>query len=231
MKLFNSSVTLAVVLCLAWPCALLAREIKDCSEQDPPGTECTIKAEDLRPTQFALGFEMVQEKVRVLNKLSKDKRRDYLRARPVPVVIGPGGLVYAIDHHHLTRAVLDSGHSKMMARVQENWLALSAEAFWRKMQSFGFVYLYDAKGRGPLSPLELPTAVLKMSDDPYRSLAALAREEGCYKKSRQPFAEFAWAQYFRPRVLIDGSAKKSVPRAMPFCHESSAAHLPGFIRL
>jgi hypothetical protein len=51
-----------------------------------------------------------------MNKLQKKQSQGpagalnaFLQKHPVPVVIGPGGQHYLIDHHHLTRAMTELG--------------------------------------------------------------------------------------------------------------------------
>lgn len=37
------------------------------------------------------------------------KLQEFLKANPVPCVVGPGGTLYLIDHHHLARALYNLG--------------------------------------------------------------------------------------------------------------------------
>ena len=63
--------------------------------------------------------EMRAEKLR---QLSPDKLQKYLTKKIVPIVIGPGGIPYLLDHHHLARALIVSGAGKfLVAEVKENW--------------------------------------------------------------------------------------------------------------
>lgn len=206
-----------------------AAELPDCTPLMKKDTQCIIHAEDLHPTQFAVGVYMVEKKKHDLEKLAPTGWQKFLKEHPVPIIIGPGNIFYATDHHHLARAVLDSGHSRMVAAIQENWQTLESAHFWATMEHSHYVYLYDNKGRGPLSTNQLPSSIDQLPDDPYRSLAAVARHQGCYQKSTQPFAEFQWAQYFRTRVIITHDMTKDAKAALPFRRVPEASDLPGFI--
>ncbi len=64
-----------------------------------------LKVADLCPTQSAVGFDEVKAKVESMRHKSKDSLIALLITRPVPIVIGPEGRFYLVDHHHLARAV------------------------------------------------------------------------------------------------------------------------------
>lgn len=207
------------------------KDLKICQPDNKKKDQCLYFAEKLHPTQFAVGMLMVEEKKSDLNKLKKEEYEAYLKAHPVPVMIGPDGVFYPTDHHHLARAVLELGKSFMVVEVKENWKNLEKGEFWKKMIEAQFVYLYDENGQGPLLPEKLPVSMMDLKDDPYRSLAALSREKNCYDKSDQPFAEFKWAQFFRSKIKIEGSDKKlknAVKDSLRLCHLPEAKDLPGY---
>jgi len=69
-----------------------------------------LKVSSLSPTQFAVGKAEVQVRSgRMKKKFKEDPKRlhDYLRVRPVPVVVR-GEKFYLVDHHHLVRALYDA---------------------------------------------------------------------------------------------------------------------------
>jgi hypothetical protein len=49
--------------------------------------------------------------------MSPTDRLDFMKAHPMPAVIGPQGKLYITDHHHLGRAALDSQDN--LARATE----------------------------------------------------------------------------------------------------------------
>lgn len=209
----------------------LAWELPRCEDTLQKSDVCIIHVEDLHPTQFAVGMRLVKKKAKKLQEMQKDERHDYLEENPAPVIIGPKGIFYPIDHHHLARAVLESGHAKMVARIKENWRMKALSTFWKEMENSNYLHLYDEQGRGPLSPVQLPTRIAQLKDDPYRSLAAIVRDKGCFRKTKTPFAEFKWANFFRARITLGSSKtdfKKAVREALPLCHAPEAKGLPGY---
>jgi hypothetical protein len=57
------------------------------------------------------------------------------------------------------------------------------------------------------------------------------RDAGGYEKTPTAFAEFLWADFFRPRVAIGPTRQdfqKSVDQAMKIATSPEAAHLPGY---
>lgn len=185
----------------------------------------------LRPTQAAVGYASVAEKARKLKKFSKDELRDYLKKHPVPVVIGPGNLPYLIDHHHLSRALADLGVPFVFVRVVANWSAMPPAVFWQNMQRSAYTYLIDPQNK-PLLPSALPVSVRDLVDDPYRSLAYFARENGAYEKCAIPFAEFQWAVYYRrfitPMDLQRNPWNQTIQFALRVSMRPEARGLPGY---
>ena len=69
-----------------------------------------------------------------------------------------------------------------------------------------------------------------LPDDPYRSLAAFVRDGYGYEKATTLFAEFAWAEFFRPTVRIERTKKgwkKAVKVATRLARSTKAENLPG----
>ena len=70
-----------------------------------------------------------------------------------------------------------------------------------------------------------------MKDDPYRSLAGELRNVGGFAKDALPFAEFAWADFFRSRIkakTIEGNFDDALDKAMVQAKSSEASYLPGW---
>ncbi len=68
---------------------------------------------------------------------------------------------------------------------------LTYHRFWQRMAREKRADLFDQFGGGPRDQLYLPTDIRGMADDPYRSLAWMARKAGGYENSPETFAEFA----------------------------------------
>lgn len=190
-----------------------------------------IRVADLRPTQMTVGMREVRDKQEELAKESKDHRHEYLEKHPIPLVLGPGGIFHLIDHHHLARALWDDDFEHAWGEVVADLSKLDGAAFWKEMDKRQWVYPHDAQGRiRPCS--ELPAHVSQLVDDPYRSLAAYARNAGAYQKSTTPFTEFAWANFFRERISIAHTSTgfdEAVRKAVELAHGPSAAKLPGYL--
>ena len=57
------------------------------------------------------------------------------------------------------------------------------------------------------------------------------RDAGGFTKTPTAFAEFLWADFFRPRVTIGATRtefEQSVAAALKLARTSEAAHLPGY---
>jgi len=188
---------------------------------DPGVPRCTKKAQlgqiyrlrikDLSPTQFATGKAEVLTKAGRMRKKfghSSKKLRDYLRVRPVPVVLHKGHY-YLVDHHHLVRALHEALSEKVgdglttYVKVLANVNDISTVYFWKQMFNANWVYLFDHSGGGPQRPADLPKHVKDLGFDPYRSLAWLVCTRHGYLKTGAPFSEFKWANFFRTHILLD----------------------------
>ena len=186
----------------------------------------------LYPTQLALGLLEVTTKAGELRKMSGDDQHDYLKANAAPVVIGPQGRLYVYDHHHLARACWEAGIEELYVTVSEDLSHCGSKEFWDVLASKNWCHLYDQFGNGPHPTANLPDSVRGLGDDPFRSLAWLARKSGAYAKSDAPFAEFQWANFFRANLDthpvvddFDGATKE----ALALAKDPSAQGLPGYL--
>ncbi|MGB5584565.1 MAG: ParB-like protein [Gammaproteobacteria bacterium] len=182
-----------------------------CTATASKGELYKLRLKDLSPTQFALGRAEVEFRAAALQKKYKSdpgRLHDYLRVRPVPIVIRENTF-YLVDHHHLVRALHDALHKSLgdeicvYVEVLTNISSLGHLYFWKQMYAHNWVYLFDHEGGGPQPPDKLPTHIRDMKFDPYRSLAWIVRDRYGYLKSDADFAEFRWADYFRTRILLD----------------------------
>jgi hypothetical protein len=196
-----------------------------------PGEVFVESAQNLRPTQTSVGMIEVAKKKKKLEKFSTEERRQFLKARTVPVIVGPGNQLFVIDRHHLSRALLESGHRHLYVEVKTDWSQMSEAEFWKNMEDNGYAYLYDPNGK-PILPSQLPSDLMELKDDPFRSLAYFARKAGAFAKSSIPFAEFKWAEYYKQFVTkkeIRKDFKKSLRKAVIASQSPQAAHLPGYL--
>ena len=187
----------------------------------------------LRTTQMAAGMKEVEHKTEKLQALKKDPRelKHYLKSNPVPVVVGPKGRLYIIDHHHLVRAAWEADVPEVYIEVKADLSGLSKSGFWRRMKREAWVYPYDEQGR-PRDVADLPKDVRGLADDPYRSVAWAVRERGGFEKTGKPFAEFRWADFFRARLQADPrhhDFEEAVDEAMALARSPQAKGLPGYI--
>jgi len=72
------------------------------------------------------------------------------------------------------------------------------------MTALQYVWLYDEKGNQPINPFFLST-LDHLVNDPYRSLAWMARRQGAYNKDVVSYQELIWANFFRDNVPFNSS--------------------------
>ena len=188
----------------------------------------------LRPTQFAVGMEEVKAKLRELERLGRKQLAKYVKKHPVKVLRAPGRELYVVDHHHELAAVWLLGIKKVSVDVQKNLSGCvgSPKAFWRLMSTHRLVHLYDQFGDGPRDPLYLPEDIRGVGDDPYRSLAWMAKERKAFDDSDVPYYDFEWAQLLRRHQLLDpndrSSMRRALGKAIDICRSPAARKLPGY---
>jgi len=182
-----------------------------CPSDARSGDFYKLRVKNLSPTQFAIGkAEVAVRAGRFRKKYIDDsgKLHDYLRTRPIPIIIRKKNY-YLVDHHHLTRALFDALHTELgrdvcvFVKVLANFSTLERTYFWKTMHAHNWVYLFECNGGGPQQPEALPTSIKDLKFDPYRSLAWIVREHHGYIKNNVPFSEFKWANFFRTRILLD----------------------------
>ena len=199
----------------------------------PAGSRCTVPIDMLRPTQFAVGYWEVDRRAENIAQKTPKKLAKYLQEHVGRIVIGPGGVPYLIDGHHLALALRKAKVADAMeVRIDANWRHLTPQQFWAKMQQNNWVYLYDENGDGPLDVEKLPRRLTDLRDDPYRALAWAVREQGGYRKTDIPFAEFHWANFFRSRIKIGkqpGDFQRAVQQAVRLARTPAASNLPGYL--
>lgn len=189
-----------------------------------------VEIHRLRPAQITVGLIEVHDKRLKLEHLKKHEQKEFLFARPIPAVWGPDGKLYITDHHHLARAASEAGIDAGFFLVEADFSKVLIAQFWPKMSDAGWAHPVDQHG-APRPFTDIPDHLERLIDDPYRSLAGYARDSGAYDKTPTAFAEFQWADFFRPRVAIGPTRvdfNRSVAAAVKLATSPAAAHLPGY---
>jgi hypothetical protein len=178
---------------------------------------------NLKPTQFAVGMDEVDHRIKEMQAMSASELHKYLIAHKVPVVRGKDGL-YLVDRHHLVRALWEMGHEHVHVIIKAD--LRKKRNFWQEMFNKNWVYLVDQFGTNHHWTEQLPRNIKCMADNPWRSLAWKVRLEGGFEKSTEPFAEFRWAEYFRRchKYLH----VHDVDTAVMLCQSPMAKRLPGY---
>lgn len=196
---------------------------------------CRIKILDLHPTQASIGQKELDHKRKKITKIKAkpDELKAFLKKKVVPVVMGPHGRVYLVDHHHTTLGLLAEGIESVYYQQWADFSDLSEKQFRNQMQARGWVRLRNELGQA-ISWESLESMSLKdiLRDDPYRSLAGMLKRKGDILKIDIPFFEYQWADFLRDKIETPGkkvSWKKSLEQAQRLAHSEDASHLPGFI--
>ena len=189
-----------------------------------------VPVADLRPTQITVGFREVKEKRREWSERGAHSGEVFLGRHMIPVLLGPKRRPYVIDHHHLARALHDEGVNEVAITVVADLSKLSKDEFWVLCDNKGWCHPYDAAGvRRDVDAI--PKTIMKLVDDPYRSLAGELRRQGGFAKDTTPFSEFIWADFLRRRIKPDAVEKdfdKAMAKALALAKSPLAGHLPGW---
>jgi hypothetical protein len=192
---------------------------------------------DLKPTQFAIGMLEVDEKIKAVREFSKKKRKKFVDESPVPVVRGPKGDLYIVDHHHFLCVCYHLGIKKVNVKVVKDLskLKLSSSQFWKWMGRNNSFYPFCQFGEGPRKEYYLPRDVRGLADDPYRSIAWFVRKAGAFENSDKNFSEFKWANFFRKKKLLDKDGmpgfEAALLKAVKLAQSPEAKGLPGYGKL
>jgi hypothetical protein len=216
-----------------------------CDTNSKTSDVCVCELAELHPTQAAVGMVEVEIRAEKLRKEIRGRSGPEFLAhlrkhdRVEPVVIGPAGILYITDHHHLARALYELGQATTYCRVLDNLSTLNLDVFWKYLQDNNEIYLRD---RGEvITPSQLPTSVKNLHDDPFRSLAGAIREACAISKeeSRSPesnYLEFKWADYLRenwsktniPVDEINANFDGATKAALQLANLKEATGLPGY---
>jgi len=201
----------------------------------PPRAEALVEVPiaSLRPTQMCVGMAEVCSRQNDFQAESSRERRDYLGSKPVPLVRGGDGTIWMVDRHHRLRALLElMPEATAYGYVALELAASEPAAVLADLRERGWLYLYNGRGLGPHHPSALPTTLLGLEDDPYRSLVWKLKREGVIKAAPLiPFHEFRWGAWLRSRSLPPFSSQQltpALPAARALARSEAASHLAGW---
>ncbi|HEX4183009.1 MAG TPA: ParB-like protein [Caulobacteraceae bacterium] len=189
-----------------------------------------VPISELRPTQMTVGLREVREKRDQWRAMSGEREAEFLGRHMIPTVLGPRGLHYVLDHHHLARALYEAGVKEVLATVTIDLSALKKASFWIYLDNRAWCHPYDDEGKRQDFEA-IPNHISELKDDPYRSLAGELRQAGGYAKDTTPFSEFLWADFLRSRIKTKAIAKDfdtALGKAMTLAKGKDADYLPGW---
>ncbi len=112
-----------------------------------------------------------------------------MQRQPIPVVVGPGTLLVAIDHHHTLAALDQSGYDStdVTINIVCNLSYLTEDTCWIEMERRNFLYLLAHPGDPnvlpvPINVTALPTKIRfskdgsVFQDDPWRSVVGFLED-------------------------------------------------------
>jgi hypothetical protein len=191
----------------------------------------TVPIADLRPTQITVGMREVHAKQKSWEGLDDpDKRAEFLGRHMIPVIRGPKGRLYVIDHHHLSLALHNVGVESVHVTAVADLRNLADDEFWTYLDNRSWVHPYDASGRRRDFD-EIPKKISGLKDDPFRSVAGELRRMGGFAKDTTPFSEFLWADFMRRRLsrsLAKDDFDKALKQALKLAKSEEASYLPGW---
>ena len=167
----------------------------------------------LQPTQLCIGLAEMWNRKKEFAIQTTEQRLRYLLKKPVPLIRNKNDQFWMIDRHHRLRALIeldkDSQAYGYEVATIDSFKEMDVLNF---LEQQGWLYLFDRRGTGPKSPNKLPSSLLQMEDDPYRSLVWKLKKEGYLIVQAQiPFIEFYWAAWLRTRPLPPFNSKHLEP--------------------
>jgi hypothetical protein len=184
---------------------------------------------ELRPTQITVGMREVRDRQKRWRAQDGERQAKFLRSNIIPVIRGPKGRFFVVDHHHLSLALHNEGVKSMLGTVFADLSALGEDEFWVFLDIRGWVHPYDTAGRR-CAYNAIPSRITGLKDDPYRSLAGELRRACFGKATAPPFSEFLWADFLRRRIdreTVKDKFVKALKQALKLAKSHQAHHLPG----
>jgi len=188
---------------------------------------------ELRPTQITVGLREVTAKRKHWRRERQKKNEnagEFLGRHMIPVILGPKGRHYIIDHHHLARALHEEGVEHVLVSVVADLSKLDRDGFWVVLDNRSWMHPFDDQGRRRAYK-DIPKSVSALVDDPFRSLAGELRRAGGFAKDTTPFSEFLWADFLRRRLkpgAIEKDFDNAVNKALKLAKSPDAKYLPGW---
>ena len=185
---------------------------------------------DLRPTQITVGMREVADKRQRWRREHGKRAAEFLGRHMIPVVLGPKGKPYVIDHHHLALALHQEGVEHVLTTTAGDFSHLEKDAFWVVLDNRALTHPFDAMGKRR-SYADVPATLTGLVDDPYRSLAGAVRRAGGYAKDTSPFSEFLWADFMRrhvKRAMVQDNFERALKQALNLARKQEANYLPGW---
>jgi len=193
-------------------------------------TLARVRLARLRPTQLTVGYIEVTLKAEQWASMPRKQRQQEIEQHVFPAVLGPAHEYFIVDHHHLGIALIDEGIKQVQVAVLDDLSWLETAVFWQTMEFRSWSHPYDRRGRR-CDYKDMPRHLNQLKDDPYRSVAGLVRRAGGFAKDQQPFVEFLWADFFRPRIpsrLIKREPHRAAELGLKLARSSQARYLPGW---
>jgi YD repeat-containing protein len=191
----------------------------------------TLKIDQLRPTQVTHGMREIRDKTKAYRSLTGHDLEMAIAEKPVPVVLGPGGAPFVIDHHHVATALWRADVKRVPVVLVSDLSSLSTAGFWLTMENNRWTYPYDAHGRR-VSFTDMREHVWELDDDEFRSLSASVRDAGGYEKTAVPLEEFRWSDFLRRHLPLpenDAEFDALVRQAVKLAKSKAALGLPGYL--
>ena len=182
---------------------------------------------------MCIGLAEVRSRQRDFLDDTDEERSRYLRTKPVPLVRSAAGDLWMVDRHHRLRALVELDPKvTSFGDVIEDLPTHDRLTVLAHLQRRGWLYLFDGRGNGPHAPEALPSKLMGLQDDPYRSLVwKLKKEKAISPQPLIPYHEFRWGAWLRSRPLPPFSSEHldpALPAARALVRSSSAAHLAGW---
>jgi hypothetical protein len=182
---------------------------------------------------MCIGLAEVRSRQKDFLNDSDDERSRYLKSKPVPLIRNKEGALWMVDRHHRLRALLElDPEITSFGYVIEDLPTSHRQAVLEHLQARGWLYLYDGRGNGPHEPRDLPSGLMDLHDDPYRSLVWKLKKERVIKPQPLiPYHEFRWGAWLRSRPLPPFSSMQlepALPAARRLVQSTGAAHLAGW---
>lgn len=190
-----------------------------------------LRIDRLRPTQMTHGMREIRDKTKGYQSLTGHELEMAIAEKPVPVVLGPGGAPFAIDHHHVATALWRANIKSVPIVLVADLSSLSKAEFWLTMENNRWTYPYDSHGQR-VAFAEMREHVWALEDDEFRSLSASVRDAGGYEKTSVPLEEFRWSDFLRRHLPLpenDAEFDTLVKKAVKLAKSKAALGLPGYL--